>query len=423
MPTSAWACGGRPNNRGHAQAAKGMASGGPRPLLALFVLVALSGCARSGPEVATIITNWSEADCAALEAAIPTPVSWVRTATGEDPTRLVGRVVPVDLVLGGPVSSYRRLEQEGRLLVSGTSRGWEIARRVPIGLATRSETIAREGADPNDPGIAGRIALGDPRGDANMMAWARAVLAGSSWSEGYARLIRTGAQSPPIGLGPGAATALLGRGAADAAPSTPTLARLLGAEFVPVPAGAFRIEGLAIVRGTTRPDLARRVFQAIAARDEPGPEPIAGEPLAAELLADLLGATLVDSQDELRAAWRDLIAAGRPGRPEMWMTMAPPWPPASIGVMLEESARGDPDAELRLDTLAEQVAPSATARAWLRESWSAPTHPIDGHLLDDLARAADGRLASEPRFRAWLRAEWTAWARQRYRRVARLANS
>jgi hypothetical protein len=42
-------------------------------------------------------------------------------------------------------------------------------------------------------------------------------------------------------------------------------------------------------------------------------------------------------------------------------------------------------------------------------------------LLAEIARACDGRIADEPRLRAWLRAEWTAWARQRYRRVARLA--
>ena len=44
-----------------------------------------------------------------------------------------------------------------------------------------------------------------------------------------------------------------------------------------------------------------------------------------------------------------------------------------------------------------------------------------GPCLAELAGAADGRLAREPRFRAWLRGEWTAWTRQLYRRVARLA--
>jgi hypothetical protein len=42
-------------------------------------------------------------------------------------------------------------------------------------------------------------------------------------------------------------------------------------------------------------------------------------------------------------------------------------------------------------------------------------------LMAEMAAAVDGRLAREPRFRAWLRSEWTAWHRQLYRRVARVA--
>jgi hypothetical protein len=48
---------------------------------------------------------------------------------------------------------------------------------------------------------------------------------------------------------------------------------------------------------------------------------------------------------------------------------------------------------------------------------------VDETLLAEMAHAADGRLIHEPRFRSWLRAEWTASARQRYRRVAKLANT
>ncbi len=42
-------------------------------------------------------------------------------------------------------------------------------------------------------------------------------------------------------------------------------------------------------------------------------------------------------------------------------------------------------------------------------------------MLRELAQAEGGRLVREPRFRAWLRGEWTAWTQQLYRRVARLA--
>ena len=99
------------------------------------------------------------------------------------------------------------------------------------------------------------------------------------------------------------------------------------------------------------------------------------------------------------------------------MTEPPPWPPASISRMLQ---RGEEGGTL-LESLTGEVVPETDVRAWLLRSWLAPPRPVDGTLLAELARAVDGRLIREPRFRAWLRGEWTAWARQRYRRVARLA--
>jgi hypothetical protein len=74
-----------------------------------------------------------------------------------------------------------------------------------------------------------------------------------------------------------------------------------------------------------------------------------------------------------------------------------------------------------VDDLAVQVAPDQEARTWLLQSWEQPAQPLDGSRIAALETAADGTLAAEPHFRAWLRAEWTAWARQRYRRVAREA--
>ncbi len=76
-----------------------------------------------------------------------------------------------------------------------------------------------------------------------------------------------------------------------------------------------------------------------------------------------------------------------------------------------------------IETLSAEVAPEPPARAWLLRSWLAPARSVDEELLFDLTQAADGRLCREVRFRAWLREEWTAWARQRYRRVTRWAHS
>jgi hypothetical protein len=138
------------------------------------------------------------------------------------------------------------------------------------------------------------------------------------------------------------------------------------------------------------------------------------------LLADLLGATFVEAQDELLAASAALV--GREGtrfeRLRTFLVEAPPWPPASVQAL----QRDDPTGAL-VEALAEQVAPGLEARFWLLQSWEAPPRPLDAATLETLATAADGRLLREPRFRAWLCADWAAWARQRYRRVARQAEA
>jgi hypothetical protein len=139
------------------------------------------------------------------------------------------------------------------------------------------------------------------------------------------------------------------------------------------------------------------------------------------LLCDLLGATLIDEQDELRPAWEALLKAGRPGDWEARLTVAPPWPPASVTRLVRRHAAEGEDPAPWVETLANQVAADTMARAWLLTTWGRDPRPIDGRFLDELARAADGRLVADPRFRAWLRAEWTAWAGQRYRWVARHA--
>ena len=157
----------------------------------------------------------------------------------------------------------------------------------------------------------------------------------------------------------------------------------------------------------------------LADTDRAGPTPTREEPMTADdedLLAELLGATLIDAQDELRAAWAALERVGSPPSQLRWMTEPPPWPPASIAKIL--SGQGE-QAMAMVETLAGQVATEPAAGAWLITSWLSPSRLIDSRGLGELVRAADGRLIREPRFREWLRAEWTAWARQRYRRVLR----
>lgn len=139
------------------------------------------------------------------------------------------------------------------------------------------------------------------------------------------------------------------------------------------------------------------------------------------MLRDLLGATLVDEQDELRPAWEAVLKAGRPADWEARLTVAPPWPPASVTRLVRRHAASGEDPRPWVETLASQVVADPLARAWLLLSWEKDPRPIDGRFLDELAAAADGRLVAEERFRAWLRAEWTAWAGQRYRWIDRHA--
>jgi hypothetical protein len=173
---------------------------------------------------------------------------------------------------------------------------------------------------------------------------------------------------------------------------------------------------VAILQGCRQPELARRFLQFLAATERvgPAPAPAADSPEADSLLADLLGATLVDAQDELWAAWSALARVNPPEPALRWMTEPPPWPPASVAKIL--SRQGE-RAMAMVETLAGELSAQPPVRAWLIRSWLSPTRVADEALLNELATAAEGRLCHEPSFRDWLRAEWTAWARQRYQAV------
>jgi hypothetical protein len=193
-----------------------------------------------------------------------------------------------------------------------------------------------------------------------------------------------------------------------------------GREFVFDPELAWT-EGAAALRGGANAQLAVEFVRFLTASVVALPLPaVDSVQLGADaLLAQLLGATLVDAQDELWGAWSALEAAGQPERAERWMVEAPPWPPASVQRILDYDA----NAMALLETLAAGLAPDPSVRSWLIRSWVSPARVFDGRLVNELAEAVDGRLVREPRFRAWLAGEWTAWARQRYRRVARLAGA
>jgi hypothetical protein len=397
-------------------------------LLGLFLL---SGCAgvRLGDAPLTIATAWPETERAELAREfrrwlagkegsndIEVRIDWVVLQPGDDFERLVvshgksldGRAHPVDVALGGPAWTYTDLAIRGRLGPSGRPGEplWCVARRGTIGWA-------------QDPRVeTGVPAFDDPRRDALTLAWAEGVLRESTWAEGYARLIQTAARAPLICRHGGAARAAVERGEAALTPALP-FSDGGSLRFRPGDSGARWVEGVAVIAGGDNPTAAQRFVAFLATRgqaESPEAEDWA-DPTAAGLLADLLGATLVDAQNELPGAWAACERAGSPPMLRRHLAEAPPWPPASVAKLLHTEGAGP-----LVTTLAEQITPDADTRAWLVRSWLAPDRPIEGSLLLQLSTAVDGRLAREPRFRAWLRGEWTAWARQRYRRVERQAS-
>jgi hypothetical protein len=404
----------------------------------ILSLLAASGCARRPGDALRIATTWPKGERQRLEAdygqwssAGGIPIVWVSVARDDELARLVERDPAIDLVLGGTQATFERLAQGGRLgpaPIEGSPL-WAVLRRAPIGLAVEPKAFSGRAVTPDAaPAALGRfaqrgpLALDDPRVDPLSLASARAALAAHPWAEGYAALVRSAGHARPFGRSPGAALASLERGEAVFAPTLFPRQRQPGSRpILPLEGSPEEVDGIAITAGAPLADQARSFLQLLQERGELS-APVAttpADPVVDSLLADLLGATLVDAQDELRAAWTGLARGDGPStRDEMerWMAESPPWPPASV-----EAIRRSAEPGPLLDTLIQQLTTQSETRQWLLVNFDGAGRPIDGNTLRILAEAADGHLAAEPRFRAWLRAEWTAWARQRYRAVARPA--
>jgi hypothetical protein len=316
------------------------------------------------------------ADRAAIEEIFRTnsgnlqPIEWVNLESRESLTKAVDRRGGVDLVLGAPSWEFRQLAGSERLLPLDPADPvpWLSIRRPDSAVGHSRKTT-------------------DPRDDPNFFGLARASLQTEGWPKGYESLVRRLALSFP----------------------EPSPSETHPNDF---------LEGVGLIRGGRNLDRSRELMRilvkrGIATRATPD-APV--EAIADGLLADLLISALVDASRELRDAGCALVRYNHPARAEASIGERPPWPPASVAKLREL-----PNGEALVETLLEQVAPDQEARDWLKASWSRPRRPIDGALLLEIAGAAEGRLANEPRFRAWLRGEWTAWTRQLYRRVARLA--
>ncbi len=360
----------------------------PWTLAAILAASSLAGCMPDDGPTLVVATTWPPALRLDLEAAYRREggsVAWSAIGPGDSPSALLEGRSPPDLILGVPASALVRPADAGLIapVEAEDPAPWRLVRRPDPGEAGARIPSARSYADPRD--------------DPTTLAEAKAVLANAGWAEGYRSLARRAALARPApGRHPRSTSALRGEATPPAMP----------------------IEAVAMVRDGPRPGEVRRFLKLLEARGLiEGPAAGALEAARADgLLADLLGAALIDAHGELRAAEAAVRRSARPEAAGAAFGDRPPWPPASVAKL----QGGGADRPL-VEALAEQVAPDPEAKAWLLASWAAPKRPIDGAVLAELAGAVEGRLAREARFRAWLRAEWAAWHRQLYRRVARVA--
>jgi len=436
-----------------------------RTVAAVVLALALAGCSN-GRDRLVVATWWPMEDRIRVESDFhawlsnsgrnvqrqPVELEWRLVDGWDDWQRELARRHPPDVLLGGRIDSLERLARAGRLVAVGNDEpeSWLPIRAGVIRLVDRSGQPASEreprrvGAGKDGAGThraaAANVTFDDPRVDPTARAWAVSLLDSEHFREGYALLVQSAGSSRRLGSRSGAARGAVERGEAELSPlwiAEQADGKVAAARRIPgqapgqdgvgfaVSTRAPRlVEGAAIVADGANLSLAREFLRFLAETQigpsaaETGSTRLQPDVPLEELAAELLGATLVDAQDELWAACAAVDRAVEPAPALKWMTEPPPWPPASIARLL---ARGDSDALTLVETLAREITPDAAVRAELIRSWLAPGRVIDRGVLSDVAHLADGRLAIEPRFRAWLRAEWTAWARQRFRRVERVA--
>jgi hypothetical protein len=196
-------------------------------------------------------------------------------------------------------------------------------------------------------------------------------------------------------------------------------ARALGRAFVPLDQPLTTQLGCVLPTAASQSDALLQVIEPITSGDTGRRGAIdLSDILSIDLLVDLMKCVIIDARVELSMAAQAL--AGSVGefstRAERAFVEPPPWPPASIVEL-----RKKPQGPGLIDSLLTQLTPDVSARRWLGVSWDRPPAPLDSASVRALASAEGGALLTAPRIRAWLRAEWAAWARQRFRRVARLA--
>ncbi|MEW4569768.1 hypothetical protein AB1L88_18040 [Tautonia sp. JC769] len=357
----------------------------PLSVLSVAVLV-VSGCS-DGPSTSTVViaTPWDRETCRQCSGRLaeapgdpPPSLRWIRLDPWDDPAHLLDAGVSVDLLVGWPAATLDDLGRRGFLDPSEGSLFF-LDRPQSPGSAVDAAAGLPIGQQTPDAGLV----QGDPRINPALRDQVASLLRREGVGGVYAGLVAT--DPSPLDR-PGESEAGRVGVAAVAGPSS---------------------------RPEVRSLLDRLRRRSIAEPRDPGRD-APPAPEVRVLAAELIGATLRDAGPERREALAILARSADAGPGRALLAEPPPWPPDSIRRLGE-----DPDRRPMLDTLAAALVDDPGSRDWLLESWQGPPRPVDQALLEALATAGDGRLIRSSRVLPWLRAEWTAWARQRFTQIAR----
>jgi hypothetical protein len=355
----------------------------PLGLLPAVVLV-LSGCSGDRSPV-VIATPWDREACrqfADLLSEAPgdplPPIRWVRLDPWDDPAHLLEAGRPVHLLLGWPAATLADLHHRGFLDPSGGDPFF-----AELGGAPAPPAVSEAISPLTLPRPEGKLVQGDPRIDPTARDQLASILLRDGIRDAYATLTLS-ASSPLESAGdPDAQGFSVAAIDARSLPEAQTLLDRLRRQVPTEPLGS----------------------------DQDSPL----TPAVRTLAAELIGATILDAEPELRRARASLEQS--PDAASLGGTLLsepPPWPPDSIRRLGD-----DPGRQSMLATLAAALVDDPQSREWLLDSWQRPPRPVDRALFESLATANDGRVFRSSRVLPWLRAEWTAWARQRYAQVAR----
>ena len=354
-----------------------------------------------------------------------------------DPVVAYQRGAPADLLVGGPWWSYAcHLKPLPPATAGDTAPSSHAKNWLPWGRSSVGLWVEDELAGSLSPGqslwslgirsdLRGRLWWADPRTDGVLLLAAAGHLTRRG-TDGYADIVRWVACSRPVFR----ATAKEHHRPFAVWGDADSVDLGAGRKFIADPEIPPFIQGFAVVAQSDRAAGFRELFASFDPWSEPdapqlaaagAPAQLQDNPFGLSLLGDLLYATLIENLPEFQQTWAAIWRDSGPsveGRKlaEHWVVQPPPWPPASV-----EQLRTRPRFRELLTRLVSQLSLNQTGREWLIAQFEGGPRPVDAGLLAEIGSVASGMLASEPCFRNWLLAEWSAWAGQRYRRAARLA--